>query len=540
MKSVAIVSGLALTLALGSSAMAAITGPVRTEGGQVQGTVSKDGTIAAFRSIPYAAPPVGDLRWRPPQPAKAWSGVRQADRFVAVCPVSVKPRPGITQSEDCLFVNVWTGAASPSAKAPVMVWFHGSGDTTADPVFDGEALARKGVVVVTVEHRVGVLAGLATRELSQESGHNVSSNYGMMDSIAALKWVKANIAAFGGDPGNVTLFGQSHGAGMQHALAMSPMAKGLFGKMILESHARYAKDPVLDEVATAFKTLPQAEASGAKFMEAVGAHSLKDLRETPVDKLLETPTDGSDHVLDGWLVPLNYTETYARGTQAKVMVIAGFNKDETGASPETNYERVAARNAARAAAAAAADRGHVNPQPPSGAQAYADGARKRYGALADEYLKLYPATTDREAFTANNDATRDNGRVSLWKWAGAWQAKAAQPVYLYFWTHAPPGKNHDFSGAYHGSEISYVFNHARLPDEPWVSADERIGDTMSSYWTNFAKTGDPNGPGLPRWPAYDGKTQAVMELGDHFAPTPLADKAKTDFWLRFYETRPGG
>jgi para-nitrobenzyl esterase len=440
-------------------------------------------------------------------------------------------------SEDCLYLNVWTGAPSVGAGQAVMVWFHGSGETTADALFDGENLARKGVVVVTVEHRVGVLAGLATRALSQESGHNASSNYGLMDDIAALKWVQKNIAAFGGNPKNVTLFGQSHGAATQHFLAMSPLAKGLFGKVIMQSHARYPRDPVLFQVATGYKTLTEAEESGAKFMAQLGVHNLKELREIPPEKLLATPTDGGDYVLDGYIVPHTYADTYALGAQSNVLVIAGFNKDETGASPETDYERVAARAATRAVAA---DRAHTVPQAPLGLADYIATARQTYGGMADEYLKLYPATTDREAFTANNQATRDNGRVSLWMWAEAWRRKATKPVHLYFWTHAPPGKNHDFTGAYHGSEISYVFDHARLPDEPWTSEDGRIGDIMSSYWTNYAKTGDPNGPGLPRWPAYDGKAQQVMELGDRFQPIPLADKTKIDFWKRFYETQPGG
>ena len=454
MKQIAIALGLALLLARPVPSLAAITDPVRTDAGLLSGTPAKDASITVFKGVPYAAPPVGDLRWRPPQPVASWQGVRKADQQASVCPTGGRGRPGLTFNEDCLYLNVWTGAQSARDKRAVMVWFHGSGDTTADALFDGEALARKGVVVVTVEYRAGVLGGLATRELSQESGHNASSNYGLMDDIAALKWVQKNIAAFGGDPSNVTLFGQSHGAGTQHFLSMSPLAKGLFKGIILQSHARYPKDPVLFEVATDYKTLPEAEEAGAKYMEKVGAHSLKELREMPLEKLFAASTDGGDHVLDGYVMPHTYADSYALGSQANVFVIAGFNKDETGASPETNYERMAARAAARAAAAGA-DRSHANPQAPAGVAGYIATAQKRYGAMADEYLKLYPATTDHEAFTANNDATRDSGRVSLWMWASAWRQKTTRPVYLYFWTHAPPGKNHDFTGAYHGSEISY-------------------------------------------------------------------------------------
>ena len=545
----AVAGALALGLYQTATSVAAIQGPVRTDAGLLQGTPAADPSITVFRGIPYAAPPVGALRWRPPQPVMPWTGVRDAGKQAAVCPTG-RARPGQTQSEDCLFVNLWTGASKAGEKRAVMVWFHGSGDNIADAVFDGENLAKKGVVVVTVEYRVGVLAGLATRELSQESGHDASSNYGLMDDVAALQWVRRNIAAFGGDPANVTLFGQSHGAGTQHFLAMSPLAMGLFHRVIMQSHARYPQDPVLFQVALDYKTLPEAEAAGARFMDKLGAHSLSELRAAPLEKLLSTPTDGGDHVLDGWFIPHNFAETYAKGSQVDAFVIAGFNQDETGASPETNYARVAERNAARAAAAAAAavaeaaggaDRSHQNPTNPSGLAAYVAAAHQKYGAMSDEYLKLYPASNDHEAFTANNDATRDNGRVSLWMWAGAWRQKATQPVYLYYWTHAPPGKNHDFSGAYHGSEISFVFDHPRGPDElGWTDADRRIGGLMSSYWTNFAKTGNPNGKGLPTWPAYGGKTQEVMELGDHFRPLTLADKAKVDFWKRFYATQPAG
>jgi para-nitrobenzyl esterase len=470
-----------------------------------------------------------------------WTGVRKGDQFRAVCATGGRAKPGQTQSEDCLFVNVWTGAPAANAKQAVMVWFHGSGDTTADPVFDGTELAKKGVIVVTVEYRVGVLAGLATKELSAESGHNASSDYGLMDCIAALKWVQKNIAAFGGDPANVTLFGQSHGAATQHFIAMSPLSKGLFGRVILQSHARYPQDPVLFEVATGYETLAKAEADGAKFMQAAGASDLKALRALPLEKLAATRWEGSDHILEGYVLPHGYADTYKLGEQANVFVIAGFNKDETGASPETNYERAAARAAQAAGQAAGGAAPAFNAQASFGAGNYANNAAKRYGMLAIDFLNtLYPVKTDHDAFVANSEAIRDNGRVSLWMWASAWKQKATQPVYLYYWTHAPPGANHDFSGAYHGSEISYIYNHMRAGEGPWTADDVRIGDTMSSYWTNFAKTGDPNGPGLPQWAAFDGKTEQVMELGDHFGPIPLASPEKIDFWKRFYATKPAG
>jgi para-nitrobenzyl esterase len=512
--------------------MAAITQPVKIDTGLLAGAPGADPSITAFKGIPYAAAPTGDLRWRPPAPARAWQGVRAADHYGDVCP-EARQKPGQTMSEDCLNLNVWTRAQGAGEKRAVMVWFHGAGDNAADALFDGENLAKKGVVVVTINYRIGALGQLATPELSNESGHSASGNYGLMDDIAALKWVQRNIAAFGGDPKNVTLFGQSYGAGTQHFLAMSPLAKGLFGKMITQSHARYPQDPVLFQVATSYTTKDKAEADGAAFVARLGVHSLAELRAVPLDKLLATPGGGGgDHVIDGYVLPRDYADTYAQGAQADVFVIAGNNKDETGASPETNYERAAAR--------AGRQGGNAVPSTITKLADYVAAAHAKYGAMADDYLKLYPASTDHEAFAANNDATRDNARVSLWMWAGAWRAKATKPVYLYFWTHAPPGAAHDFAGAYHGSEIAYVYDHAKLPAEPWIADDEHIGDVMSSYWANYAKTGDPNGPGLPHWAAYDGRVPQVMELGDRFQAIPLADPAKVDFWRRFYQTQPAG
>ena len=531
MKRIAARAGLALGLIWAAPCMAALSGPVRTDAGLLQGAAGTDPAISVFKAVPYAAPPVGALRWREPQPVAPWQGVRDASKQGAVCAGEGPSRPGVVQSEDCLFLNIWTGAKAAGEKRAVMVWIHGGGQTTADYWFDGEKLAKKGIVLVTVEYRVGVLAGLSTPELSKESGHNASGNYGLLDDIAALRWIQRNISAFGGDPKNVTLFGHSYGAGSQHFLSMSPLAKGLFERMITESHARYPKDPVLFQVATSYTTLDKAEAAGTQFMQRAGVTSLKELRDMPLDKLTAVRGGGGGgHVVDGYVVPHNYTETYALGGQNDVFVIAGFNKDETGSAPSTAFDVLNARS-----------RGPGGNNVPSAVTKVADYqayAQKMFGPMAAEFLKLYPATTDREAFEAHNDATRDNGRVSLWMWAQAWRQKADKPVYLYFWEHAPPGKNHDVQGAYHGSEIEFEFDHPRTPDEMWTADDQRVGDVMSSYWSNYAKTGDPNGPGLAKWAAWNDKTDQVMELGDRNGPMPLADKAKVDFWKRFYETQP--
>jgi para-nitrobenzyl esterase len=535
MKRITAAVGVALGLIWVAPAMAGITGPVRVETGLLSGTPGADASITAFKGIPYAAPPVGELRWRPPQPAAKWQGVRKAEQFGPICPQPTgHGAPAPAMSEDCLFLNVWTGAKSSRERRPVMVWIHGAGQAQAGshPLYDGEALAKKGVVVVTVDYRILALGTLVTPELSKESGHNASGNYSLLDDIAALKWVQKNIAAFGGDVRNVTLFGQSHGAASQHFLVMSPLARGLFRRIVLQSHARYPRDPTLFEVATRYDTLSEAEESGTRFVERLGVHSLQELRELPWQRLIATPGGGAGFVVDGYVVPYNYTETYATGTQHNVLVIAGFNKDETGAAPDTAFERISAR--------AGAPR-NANNNVPQAIARLADHqlyASERFGSMADEFLKLYPATNDQEAFRAHNDMVRDNGRVSLWMWATSWRQKTTNPIYLYYWTHAPPGRNHDATGAYHGSEIAYAFNHGNVPSEPWTDEDQRIGDVMSSYWVNFAKTGNPNGPGLPQWAAFDGKSEQVMELGDQFMAIPLGEKAKFDFWKRFYQTQP--
>jgi para-nitrobenzyl esterase len=533
MKQFQVVVVLALGLNWAEPSTAAITGPVRIDTGLVSGAPGSDASITAFKGVPYAAPPVGELRWRPPQPAAKWPGVRKAEQFGPICAQpAAQGVAGQTISEDCLYLNVWTGARSSRERRPVMVWIHGAGSANAGshPLYDGEDLAKKGVVVVTINYRLGALGGLATPELSKESGHNASGNYGLLDDIAALKWVQKNIAAFGGDPRNVTLFGYSFGAGSQHMLSMSPLARGLFKGMITQSHAKYERDPVLFQVATGYQLPQEAEEAGTRFVEKLGARSLQELRAVPWQKVVENQGGIGSRIVDGWVVPRNYSATYAAGTQHNVLVIAGFNKDETGATPDTAFERVRDR-----------PQGPGNNNVPRAIGKLADYqafASQRFGPMTDEFLRLYPASTDLEAFRANNAAIRDNARVSLWMWATSWRKAATKPVYLYFWTHAPPGRNHDISGAYHGSEMAYVFNHGNVPNEPWTDEDRRIGDIVSSYWVNFAKNGNPNSPGLPEWKAFDGKSAQVMELGEQFQAIPLADTSKVDFWKRFYETQP--
>jgi para-nitrobenzyl esterase len=524
--------------------MAAMGEPVRTQSGLTSGVPARDPSVSLFKGIPFAAPPVGELRWRSPQPPVPWQGVRKADHFGSICPQS---GPMTSMSEDCLFLNIWSGAVSSAERRPVFVWIYGggfSGGTGSNPLFDGEGLARKGLVVVTFNYRIGALGFLATPELSMESGHHASGNYGVLDQIAALRWVHKNIAAFGGDPNRVTIAGQSAGAGSVGFLSMSPLAKGLFQRSIAESHARYPRDPELRYLSTSWRPLSGAEHAGVEFAEAHGAHSLKELRAVPWEQLIvagnvydESVDTGSSArpplfrpVIDGWVIPMDYSQTYAKGAQNDVLFIAGNNLDESGAAPETAF--AALRNQASNNRPGAG-----SPHPNVTLADFLSAAKRKFGPMSDEFLKLYPASTDEEAALANNAAVRDNSRISTFLWATQWSRGAKSPVFTYFWTHRPPGPDHDRRGAYHGSEINYVFDNLYPTDLPWTDEDRRIAELMSSYWASFAASGNPNGKGRPSWPPFDPKSATVMEVGDHFGPIQVADAARLDFWKRFFATQ---
>ena len=533
-----------MTAVLGASPVLGVaTQPVRTEAGLVEGIPAADPAITVYKGIPYAAAPTGALRWLAPAPPTPWTGVRKADRFGSVCPQAQPPQAALPVSEDCLFLNVWSGAAAAGERRPVFVWIYGggfSGGTGSSPEFDGASLARQGLVVVTFNYRLGALGFLATPELSKESGHGASGNYGLLDDVALLKWVHTNIAAFGGDPGRVTIAGQSAGAGSVGFLSVSPLARGLFQRSIAESHARYPRDPELRYLSVSWRPLKTAESAGVRFAAARGAHSLQELRALPWERLVvdgsvfdEDVDTGSSAkpplfrpVVDGWVVPLDYSQTYARGTQNPVEFLAGNNLDETGAVPETAFASLRVE--------AAADVRPGSPHPNVTLKDYVSAAQRKFGPMAQEFLRLYSATTDEEAARANNAAARDDSRVSTYLWGTEWSRHGKLPVYTYFWTHRPPGPGHDRRGAYHGSEIAYVFDN---PGGSWTDDDRRIANIMSSYWANYAATGNPNGPGLPEWPAYDPKSPRVMELGSAFAPIPVAEPAKLDFWRRFFLTQ---
>ncbi|GGS60668.1 carboxylesterase family protein [Streptomyces griseoviridis] len=524
---------------------------VKTEAGLVEGIPGRDRSVTVFRGIPYAAPPVDDLRWRPPRPPVPWAGVLKADRFGPMSPqVPGSERDGdnLPVSEDCLRINVWTGAGAGQQRLrPVLVWIHGGGfrvGTGANPRYDGEALARKGIVVVTFNYRLGALGFLATPELSEESEHRASGNYGLLDQIAALEWVQHNITHFGGDPDRVTVAGQSAGAGSVSFLAMSPLAEGLFHRAIAQSHARHARDPELRYLSSSYRTLADAEAAGTRYAAARGARTLRRLRTLPWQKLVEGNASAVDHtvetgseakpplfrpVVDGWVLPHGYEETYAKGLQNDVWYLAGSNLDESGAVPADTFAMY--REAGRKSWRPGAPPVHVT------LEDYVTASRLKFAAKAEEFLRLYPAHTDEEAAHAHCAAVRDSAKISTWLWARDWTAHAKRPVYTYFWTYAAPTAGHGTRRASHGSEIDFVLGNLHPDRAAWSDEDREVAETMSGYWANYVATGDPNGPGLPHWPAWAPENPAVMEVGAHFGAIPLADPARLDFWQRYFLTQ---
>ena len=494
---------------------------VLTEGGSVRGTTSRREGVSVFKGIPFAAPPVGDLRWRAPQPAQPWEGVREADSFGAVCPQT--PETGLPNSEDCLYLNVWTPGAD-DARRPVLVWIYGGRfifGHGSDPQYDGAAIAAQDVVVVTMNYRTGAFGFMVTDELSEESGHGTSGNYGLLDQRAALQWVQRNIARFGGDPDRVTIAGQSAGAACVMAHVYSPLSQGLVHGAIAESGALFPRDPSLAYLAAAYRQHDAALAEGRTWMAEHGVSTLAEMRALPVESLMQG-NDADEEgpgghrpplfrpVLDGWMFPRTYEESLRSGEHADVPVLTGTNLDEDGASPKPRVT----------------------------VDEFVAHAREVYGEFADEFLALYPATTDEEAGAQSNASARDHSRTSSNLWAQTWLGAAAAVPRTYFWTHTAPGPDAEERGAFHGSEVFYVLDTLDVVDRPWTDEDRRIATILSTYVANFVRSGDPNGDGLPDWAAYREGDPVTMQLGDAFEPLAVAEPAKFDFFRRFLEAQP--
>lgn len=491
--------------------MRAATDPIRTTGGLVAGIAGSAPDVTAYLGIPFAAAPVGDLRWRAPQPAVPWSGVRQATAFGTSCmqqklgarlPWTEEYMTQNAVGEDCLNLNVWTPARSGRTPLPVMVWIYGGGfneGSSAVAVYDGAPLASRGVIVVSLNYRTGVLGALAHPELSKESPHGVSGNYGLLDQIAALQWVKANIAAFGGDPDNVTIFGQSAGGLSVAALMRSPLARGLFVRAI----GMAGPGLIARTGPGRAGTLQEREAAGVKFAAAQGAATLAALRALPAETFI-APNVGKGNAVpplwpfdDGYVLPTGESSP-------QVPVMAGFTADDIGTA------------------------GGFGPPSGTTVAAYAAEAEKAYGDQAKAFLDLYPARTDADVPAARKAAGRDRARVTMDRWAAA-QVSASGTVYTYYFDRVTPWPEHPEFGAHHTSEVPYVFRTVGRGKRAWEPVDTTVSDRMAAYFVNFARTGDPNGKGLPRWPAFAADAHQTMRLGETTGPMPVADAARRAF-----------
>lgn len=484
---------------------AAIPEPIKIDTGLITGAATASEDVRVFKGIPFAAPPVGDLRWKAPQPPAKWEGVRKADTFGPACLPNRATNNGPAPSEDCLYINVWTGAKSAGERRPVILWTYGGGFASgagSEPRYDGEALARKGVVFVTYNYRLGVFGFFAHPDLAKESPHRTDGDYALMDMQAALRWVQKNIEKFGGDPSRVTIDGESAGAMMVSAMVGSPEGKGLFKRAIAQSGAWMGTS------IAHMQTREQAEAAGEKLMQTVGASSLAELRAKPAQDLLRARAPAAI-IVDGWFVPEDLSLSFAKAKENDVDLLVGSNHDEG-----TFFVRP----------------GPVNPDQ------FKERAKQKYGDLSDEYLKLYPASSESEAAASQLANLRDELGWHMRTWAELQSKRGKGKAYLFYFTHIPPSAPGRASrGATHTAELSYMFDNL-LPGTPWTDLDRKLADTMSSYWANFAATGNPNGNGLPNWPTYSEKKPEAMVFGDTVSAGEQIEPRMLSFYDAYYKT----
>ena len=456
---------------------------LKTASGVLEGVVSPDGKVRTFKGIPYAAPPVGPLRWKAPQPVAPWTGVRKAADYPPRCMQGRIYADMVFNdqgpSEDCLYLNLWMPAVPATPKLPVMVWIHGGGFAaggTSEPRQDAGNLSKKGVLVVTMNYRLGIFGFFSHPDLAKESGHNATGNYGLLDQVAALKWVKANIATFGGDPDNVTIFGESAGSFSVSALMASPLAQGLFKRAIGESGAFFGDTLKLQTRAHTEK------ADGEFARSALGTTDLAALRAKPAAEILQAALTQDalrfQPNIDGYFLPEDVSSLFFRGKQAHVPLLAGWNKDEG------SYKTIL-----------------LDEQPTP--QDYLERVRILFGKKADSVMSLYPGATAEQVKRSAQDLAGDQFiGYATWKWLEAHLETGKSPVYRYEFDQDLPLPE---PSTPHASEIEFVFQVLSSRKLPWRPEDRRLSDAMGSYWTNFAKTGNPNGEGLPPWPAYDYK-----------------------------------
>ena len=520
-------AALALMLACGGESVDPLTSTVATESGVLEGVTLPSGVLK-FSGVPYASPPVGDLRWKAPQPVAAWEGSRDATVFSSSCwqplspPDSFYESGDIERSEDCLYLNVWTSAEHAEAALPVMVWIHGGGLQTGSgstTLYDGERLARQGVVLVTINYRLGPIGFMAHPELSAENESGASGNYGILDQVAALQWVQANIASFGGDPGRVTIFGESAGSWSVNYMTATPLAAGLFQRAIGHSGGVFWPMP----------RLADAESEGVRVAERLAASDLKAMRAASVEEVYQAASEAEAlqyvGINDGHVFPRDIYDIFAAGDQNDVDTIVGFNSDEgTALFAGTGTVTLAD---------------------------YRQSLEDTYAEHADAMFSVYPAETEEQARVASYENTADN--FFAWQmrtWARLQSSTGSSPARMYYFSRVPPWDEAERYGSYHAAEIIYAFDNLHRSGEmrdgigpfnhAWDDTDRALASTMSAYWVNFAATGDPNGNGLPNWPVYDPSADGVLELGDTIGVIQDLLKDRLDVFDAYYESLRGG
>lgn len=506
-----------------------LTDPISVEGGRVAGVISKDGALRSFKGIPFAAPPVGALRWREPAPVLPWDEVLIADRYGSACMQPLHspdhfmaqfgfadvPECGI--SENCLFLNVWTPREAKNL--PVIVWVYGGGHRVGSgshPVSDGEALARQGAVVVSINYRLGGLGYLAHPELTKESGF--SGNYACLDVLAALKWVRHNIAAFGGNADNVTVFGQSAGAALINVIMASPLAKHagkpLFQRAIVHSAGRFKGGPM-----GSMQTLAQAEQEGMKLMQSLGAHTLDEMRLLAADQFYGVPRQWNV-IVDGHVLRDSVQAVFERGDQLPVPLLVGFTRDDATPFAFTEWHTQA------------------------GLQAHID---KAWSTQSARLRQLYPFNDDASAKAQSYAIRRDiSFAYQAWRFAEMHQQSSGAPVYLFEFAKAPslPADMHFHGvapdggyGAYHGAELWYVFNSLSAKSWPWTPQDRQLAQTMGAYWVNFSNVGIPDAAGLPTWPAFLPDSKQAMIFDDSPHAGTVSNQLQLEFFVELFQSK---
>ena len=499
----------------------------RVTGGEVQGVVTEG--ISIFKGIPFAAPPVGDLRWKAPAPVQGWTGIKKADSFGPACMQAANSMGNTAPvSENCLYLNVWTPAKKPGEKIPVIFWIYGggfSGGSTSIPMYDGTGFAKKGLVFVSVAYRVGPFGFLAHPELSLESGEG-SGDYGLEDMIAGLKWVKENIARFGGDPSKVTIFGHSAGGMAVNMLSASPVAKGLFQRAICMSGGSFAPLQTSNQAVTGLgiPTLKLAESTGEEFLKKLGAADIKAARALSAEEIQKNVGGGMGGgglrfrpVADGYIIPSDLYSIYQARRFNDTPILVGNTSNELGS--------------------------FRGPGKITAAQ-FEQQIKSQYGPHADDILSVYPHSTDAEAAKSSKELSRDSMfGWSTWTWARLQSEKGKGKAFEYYYDYHAP----DVDGSGHGSDVPYAFQTLGPgPQGAPKPEDLKISDMISSYWANFAKAGDPNGPDLPKWPAFIENDQKVMvfDATPSARPVPNLDKLKAYdayiTWLRGQVKNEGG